>query len=520
MAGQEDEMRILGAIRQSKRKELSESPETQKRDEQAWADLRGHTIVGWAVDIGVSASISPFKRPALGPWLTDPEKLAQWDAVAFWKIDRAVRDMKHWYGDLVPEIRTRLGKELAAVTEGIDTATSSDIEIGMRVLMAQEELKKIRDRAKGNREGLRLSARWHGGIPPFGHYAERTLEGVKLAIDEDALDWIMVIKDKLDHGENPNAIARFLNQEGVLTAWDRHAVRMGRQPKGRLWNRTNLISMLQSRHHLGEWRRTTTPKAVKKSDRKFEVIRNPDGTPKKFGAPLMERSEWDEVQALLNKPKQEYRPGVASPLTRILHCAECGRPWYYRTPQGREKDPHYYCSSKRRLVGPDQQDCSAGRIPAPIVEGLVEDLYLDGFGDQEIIEVRATARVDYDSLIRELDEKITNLAAGLGALSPGGAAFRAVTAELTKAEAEREELEQSAKATQGIEYTHTGRTYGEEWLEADAVGRLDLLRKHNVYAMIQKAHGGRPNFIGLGMGHRDWTYTTMEWKWPKGPHHQ
>lgn len=504
-------MRILGAVRQSKRKDHSESPETQKRDITAWASAHGHEIIGWAVDVGVSADVNPFRRPDLGPWLSVPEKLSQYDLIAFWRIDRAVRNMQHWYGDLVPEIRTRLGKELVAVIEGINTATSSNIEIGIRVMLAQEVLDKIKSDAKASRAALRRAAKWHGGVAPFGHYAVRTDAGMKLALDADAVDWLTTIREKLLDGANPNAVATYLNAEGVLTARDRHAVRMGRKPKGGLWNRTSLISMLQSRHHLGEWRKNTNPDAVKKSDRRLEVIRGADGKPLRYGDPTMDRREWDELQALLNQPKQAYRPSVTSPLTRVVYCNECGRPWYYRTPQGAEKTAYYYCSSKVRLVSKDRRDCAGGRWPAPELERFVEDVYLARFGPQEIVIARSKPRVAYASMIAEVDERIANLAASLGALKSGGPAHAAVIDQLASAEAERGELEEASQAAQGVEYEMTGRTYGDEWTEAEPAERLSLLRRHNVQVMVQRARDGRPNFLILRMGDREKDYITAKW---------
>src|SRR5690606_41110168 len=86
---------LLAAIRQTRWKELSESPDHQRRAIEAYARRTGDALVAEAQDIGVSATISPFDRKSLGPWLTDPKKLAQWDVVAVWKVDRAVRDMTH-----------------------------------------------------------------------------------------------------------------------------------------------------------------------------------------------------------------------------------------------------------------------------------------------------------------------------------------------------------------------------------------------------------------------------------------
>ncbi|MFD5434185.1 recombinase family protein [Kitasatospora sp. NPDC127067] len=57
-------------------------------------------IVGSFEDLDVSAEITPWKRPDLGPWLTDRQ--GEWDALVWAKVDRAFRsakdcaDVAHW----------------------------------------------------------------------------------------------------------------------------------------------------------------------------------------------------------------------------------------------------------------------------------------------------------------------------------------------------------------------------------------------------------------------------------------
>lgn len=488
-------MRVLAVIRQSKKRELSESPEAQRLAIRAWAEANGHSVEAEAIDVGVSASVSPFDRPSLGPWLTDAEKLARWDVLAVWKVDRVVRDTVHWYAELVPEIFKRLGRHCVATSEGINTLTSSELEIALRVALAQEELQKRRDWARTSRERLRVNARWGGAVPWFGYYAVRTPEGTKLVIDEEAAGVVRTALDMLRRDYTLNYVASYLNQEGVLTAQDRHAVRQGRKPKGRPWRRQTLVQTFTSRSLLGQMRRNGA------------VVRHPDGSPIQFGPPILTRAEWAELQELIRKSPTTRRRRNASPLLRIAYCNDCGRPMYYRPPAGDDRVRRYFCSSRSI---PGRASCGAGSFPSEELERVVEALYLSRYGSEEIVTAEAVTTVDYDSKISEIDERIVNLAAGLASIQPGPA-HDAVTAELNKAQAEREELATAAKARQGVRYTRTGRTYGQEWAEADESGRLDLLRKHNVYVMVQRARGDLPHYIGIGMGYRDWSYSAITW---------
>ena len=60
---------MSGVVRLSRETEEPTSPARQKRIITSAAEARGATIAGWAEDLGVSASVDPWDRPALGAWL-------------------------------------------------------------------------------------------------------------------------------------------------------------------------------------------------------------------------------------------------------------------------------------------------------------------------------------------------------------------------------------------------------------------------------------------------------------------
>ncbi|MGW3992235.1 recombinase family protein [Amycolatopsis sp. NPDC004772] len=468
------QLRVLGAIRQSKRKDHSESPETQRLSYRAWiASHPGGVLVHETQDVGVSASISPFKRRELGPWLTDPDKLATWDVLVVWKVDRLVRDMTHFYGELVPEM-ARLGKRVVAASEGIDTDSSHDAEIMFKVYSAQEELKKIRHRATESRARLRESARWAGGPIPYGTKPVKRPEGGKtLVVDEESLGWIVTMRDVLREGGNPNTVANYLNQEGVPTPLTRHEALMGRTPKVRFWTRTQVCQLLQSRHLLGELLH------------KGGTVRREDGSAVMLmPTPVLTRPEWDELQTLTRRgargPKTNRKGG--SMLLHVAYCNSCGRPMYYQV--GRNSHPDtYYCSRKTRASRPD---CFAVEFPAALLEDFVGEMFLGQYGGVEIVERSAVALVDYDSQINEVDEKIDTLTDNLALLPANGRAAERARENLVKLEGERAELIKLSKEAQGVKVTHTGRTFGQEWLKADPEGRGALLRRHGITVMVQR----------------------------------
>jgi len=105
-------MRLVLAARLSQLKRGNETGiDTQDEDARDWALRTGHTIVGLAAD-DISGTVSPFKRKSLGPWLTDPNRMAMYDGVLVTKIDRLTR-ARDWG---IREWAERNGKKIIVVS--------------------------------------------------------------------------------------------------------------------------------------------------------------------------------------------------------------------------------------------------------------------------------------------------------------------------------------------------------------------------------------------------------------------
>jgi DNA invertase Pin-like site-specific DNA recombinase len=80
-------MRLLHAARLSKDQT---GPATRDQDARAWAERNGDEIVAVAAD-KISGRVSPFDRPNLGPWLTDPALMSRYDGIIVYQVDRLSR---------------------------------------------------------------------------------------------------------------------------------------------------------------------------------------------------------------------------------------------------------------------------------------------------------------------------------------------------------------------------------------------------------------------------------------------
>src|ERR1700744_1413702 len=61
--------------------------ETQDEKSRAFCDREGMTVVAVVADTK-SGTVAPWDRQNLKPWVTDPEKMALYDAIVAYKTDR------------------------------------------------------------------------------------------------------------------------------------------------------------------------------------------------------------------------------------------------------------------------------------------------------------------------------------------------------------------------------------------------------------------------------------------------
>ncbi|MFB7255919.1 recombinase family protein [Streptomyces nojiriensis] len=85
-----DQVRLLGALRESKGRDWSDSFEGQENDVHGLVARHRGVLVETTRDRDVSGrEVRLFDRPELGPWLKKPD---MYDGIAVQKIDRLTRE--------------------------------------------------------------------------------------------------------------------------------------------------------------------------------------------------------------------------------------------------------------------------------------------------------------------------------------------------------------------------------------------------------------------------------------------
>ncbi|MGW1023585.1 recombinase family protein [Streptomyces sp. NPDC002577] len=467
--------RVLGARRLSRLTDTSTSFDRQEVAINVMADAIGGTVIDWADDLDVSAAkVAPKDRPGLGPWLERPD---EYDAIAWWRLDRAVRSMRDmaWLAGWARDHKKRL---IFAEGPGggrleLDmTSPMSELILMILAFAAQMEVLAIQERTSGAAEYLRNVGRWSGGRVPFGripvpHPEEN--EGWWLgrhdetaAIVDDMVS--LVLKKKSYH-----VIAAWLNNNhpGLTPANHRRMVATPPReidPNAR-WN-PGMVSSLLRQPSLRGWMMLDG-----------EPVRDEVGEPVLAGEPLVDDETWRRLQAEMDtrEPAGERNKSDAHPLLGILFCGTCeGRlyqGWMAPGPNRKVAKRQYRCAARAhgRTCG------KPAYVTAEPVDAYVQEQFLDMFGAMELVEIITIPGVDHTAEIKELRFDVDALAARLTTLR--GPAADAVARQLQGRSDKLERLEAQPIIPARTEEVRTGVTYADSWRQAKARGDVEECRK-------------------------------------------
>jgi site-specific DNA recombinase len=416
--------RVLGVLRLSKDADASTSIERQRQYVTQWAEQNGHEVVGWAEDVDVSGSLSPFDRPSLGPWLKTPERF---DILAGLKLDRISRRTLH-LASLI-EYCNDHGKTLHT-GEGFDLSTPMGKIMATIVgALAEGELEAIRERNAGTSAHLTANGRYKGGAVPYGYRSVRTATGSHLEIDEPTAEVVREIVRRILAGESVKTVTRWLNDADDpttptprhLTPRDVSAVRAGREPKRRQWDDAAVATMLRSPSLIGHC--TATVERVAKTDANGKPLRSkglgrpvytytrrvvlgPDGLPLQRAKPLISEADYRRLQLTLDERKAKRatpKRANGSLLLRVAYC-ECGQPLYKVTSRNID---YYRCA----LIGKPNGKCQAanGAIRADVLEAATVEAFLVMIGGQPMTKRTLVPGENHDAQLARIDEAIERL---------------------------------------------------------------------------------------------------------------
>ena len=132
-------MRALIAARLSKLQRGGQQGigiDTQDEKSRAFCEREGMTVVGVVADTK-SGTVAPWDRKNLKPWVTDPEKLAMYDAVVAYKTDRWSRGTQEDF-TRIEFWATQHGKRLIIV-DGPQYPAGGQVRFGLLAVAGGED---------------------------------------------------------------------------------------------------------------------------------------------------------------------------------------------------------------------------------------------------------------------------------------------------------------------------------------------------------------------------------------------
>ena len=359
-------MRLLLAARLSKEADGQTGIETQDAQVQAWAKLNAHAIVHVAAD-SKSGATHPWDRPNLRPWVTEADKLAQYDGIVAYRLDRLSRGdnqstnaIEKWAHDHGKVLLTEDG--LRYPCEGAE-----GIRWDVTKRIAHEEWLKASERYKRMQAHLRDSG-YLVGRAMYGYRVAQDGPHKTLVPDDDAAEVLrQVAKDYLS-GDTLYIICERLNSSGKLTY------------SGSEWTPRVLSRVLRNPTLIG-----------RRKDREGRTVLKVE--------PIIDLPTWQAVCDRLDQraTRKGIAPGNTALLTSLIFCAVCFGPMYRQTAKQGEL---YHCKARKgcRSVVKLQE---ANR--------LAEMWLLQRYGSNERTVTQVVPGHGYEDEIAEVKQDIRDL---------------------------------------------------------------------------------------------------------------
>lgn len=493
-----ESLRALLAVRLSNLTDETTSPQRQQAVTRGHAERQGWTVIGTAEDLDVSAStVPPFDRPHLGPWLREPH-CHEWDALVFWRADRAVRSMADMFAltrwaqqhrKVIVFVSGPFGGDPLTLDLRQDQADPHvNLILAIIAFAAEVESQAIKERVNAARAFLLPTDRWVGGAPGYGYLiVDHPVKGKTIQLDEYAAGVIREIARRLCDGESVTGIVQSLNERGELTYRDHIRTLEGKATRGRransrpdadreLWSRQAIKTMMTSSRLLGY------------KIHKGKPVPGPDGAPIQIAEPVLTHEEFHRVaNALDARSAGPIRTRRTTPLLGIVKCARCGGNASRVTNTYRGQVYEYYRCNSDSVNG---DRCRHTTTAANRITTIVERAFLSQLRDVRVLErewVKGedhTAELDHvRRLLNDLENEKRN---STDWDDEDEHSYR------TSKQHYRNRIKTLKVLPQrpaGWVTRLTDRTYGQEWTSADEAGRRKLMLNAGMtLRIVSKSH--------------------------------
>jgi hypothetical protein len=452
--------RALLLARKSNKVKLSDakygdglSLETQDEVTGAFADARDWKIVDAAGDTVSGRKITPFERKNLGPWLTDPALIAQWDVLVAATGDRISRErIEHW-AELEAWI-VRHGKKLVICERGGvyfpprhegDSYNWTGVKSG-----AGNEWESIRTRIVRSQCHILRNGGWCGRAP-FGYTIVGAKYAKRLKITPELRKIVVKIFDMTIAGKSLRQVSGYLEAEGIPTT--RGNAR---------WSETTLKQLIENDVYSGSYAHGCA-ECGEKHVLEVPAILEDMATQKRAQAALKSRRFGDNGGG-----KPTKNPAMLVPM-----CPDCGIKMF-RSTSGATRGNVAYYTCKRRTIAGERVGCGTA-VRCDLTDEAVNAILSAEREDETTVtttypaaelesEIELVRRAERDAFEADDVDAQTALRAQRNALKVklDGAVRELVTA------------------------VATGRTIGQVWRELEPSERRAWLKLRRVTVQLSK----------------------------------
>ena len=421
-----------------------EESRIDRDDEKAsqWAVANGYQVVATSEDRNVSGGVSPFDRPGLGPWLTDPALLRKYETLIASSVDRLGRSAADLFH--LREWAEQQGKSIQVISPRMAWPPAPDdmaspITFDVLAGIAEAELRLVTKRHADARAKVRENGAFFGK-PPFGFEVVGERYHKKLQLRADLAPVLREMVKRALRGDTYTSIAEWLDESGVSTV------------HGGPWSQTSVRTVLASPALKGRYLSADG-----------EVLHKFEG--------LMTAAQWRELQESLDRRPQRRGMITAETamLTGVLFCDECKGPMYRTKSKRTKKDGttrtwfYYRCGGADRRRSTCKNMYPLADLDAWVNRWFTED---GPFADTEIVETITVPGDDHAEAIAEVDAEIKELDLDAPNYSERHATLLS----------ERERLKALPSQPAQVTERPSGRTVSDTWLSlSDGQRRRFLL---------------------------------------------
>ncbi|MFA4836133.1 MAG: recombinase family protein [Dehalococcoidia bacterium] len=390
------------------------SIEAQIASLEAWAKMKGYTIVGPYVDAGYSGKDD--NRPDFTRMMIDAKR-GKFDIVAVAMLDRMMRNLRLLLNCL--HDLEECGITFIATHESLDTSTpNGKFSLQIMGVIAEFERERIGERVSEARNYLKSLGKWSGGRAKYGYIwnaGESKFEIVKeqAEVIQHAFDLYV------NHNIGITMVAERLNSDGYRTLPLKS--RGNAEAKGHLWHSSVIHNLLKDRRYIGE-----------DACYQYPVI---------ISRELFEAAE----KKRKNARKIRRQSGNWLLQGRVV-CGKCGHSVSPRKRSDRHKRK-YECIARRKAHHLDGSPlCTLASVPADELEKMVWRVFARTLTNKSLLQ-------------QSIEEAISRLEARQQALGYDAT----IDQELAKLAGEKERL---------LDAYQTGTTTRERYMQ-----RVDAVQK-------------------------------------------